>query len=83
MESSTSQGFIAQGEMGDTSELCKSEDSLPRQTHTLTHSGLGDRSTDQMMFKEICFPKPVWYLHVEQKKKTQNKTTFTCFVRVC
>lgn len=31
-----SQGFIAQGEMGDTSELCKSEDSLPRQTHTHT-----------------------------------------------
>lgn len=25
---------IAQGEMGDTSGLCKSDDSLPRQTHT-------------------------------------------------
>lgn len=28
--------LIAQSEMGDTSELCKSDDSLPRQTHTRT-----------------------------------------------
>lgn len=38
--------LIAQSEMGDTSELCKSDDSLPRQTHTLAHSGIADRSTD-------------------------------------
>lgn len=40
-----SAGFLLHRvEMGDTSELCYSDDSLPRQT--FAHSGLADRSTD-------------------------------------
>lgn len=45
MESMHLGGFLFQrGEMGDTSELYKSDDSLPRQTYS--HVGLSDRSTD-------------------------------------
>ena len=47
-----------------THQSCVSQMIHSQGKHTLIHSGLTDRSTDQMMSKVNRFSKPDWYLHM-------------------